>query len=172
MRNLFGLLFVLPLVAGKNAAQLRTAVPHLHLLRALFGVSAMYCFFYVLEHLALAEAVILKMTAPFFMPLIALLWLGEQPRRLSLVAVPVGFAGVALILGPHGPLSRVALVGVLSGLLAALAKVTVRRLGRSEPLARVVFYFARSGSFSPPCPLPGVGAGRLQQSAGYSYLWD
>ena len=31
---------------------------------------------------------------------------------------------------------------LLGGLLAALAKVTVRRLTRSEPTARIVFYFA------------------------------
>jgi drug/metabolite transporter (DMT)-like permease len=153
MRNFFGLLFVLPLLTGQRGVSMRTEVPHLHLLRALFGVSAMYCFFYVLEHLALAEAVILKMTAPFFMPLIALFWLGEQPRRLSILAVPVGFVGVALVLGPHGSLSWNALVGVLGGLLAALAKVTVRRLGRSEPSARVVFYFALFGVAFSSVPL-------------------
>ena len=35
-----------------------------------------------------------------------------------------------------------AAVALLGGLLAAVAKVTVRRLARSEPTGRIVFYFA------------------------------
>jgi drug/metabolite transporter (DMT)-like permease len=85
---------------------------------------------------------LLKMTAPVFIPIIAFLWLREVPGRLLIVAVPVGFAGVLLVLDPRAEINPAALVGLLGGLLAALAKVTVRRLSRTEPATRVVFYFA------------------------------
>jgi drug/metabolite transporter (DMT)-like permease len=58
------------------------------------------------------------------------------------MAIPVGFLGVALVISPEGNFNWVALIGLLGGALAALAKVTVRRLGRSEPSTRVVCYFA------------------------------
>ena len=142
MRNFFGLLLLSPLILRSHASLLQTEILPLHLLRAIAGVSAMYCFFYALGNLYLADGMLLKMTAPLFMPLIAWFWLGERARRLTLMAIPVGFVGVALVISPEGNFNWVALIGLLGGALAALAKVTVRRLGRSEPSARVVCFFA------------------------------
>lgn len=142
LRNFFGLLLLSPLILRSRASLLKTKIVRLHLLRAVAGVSAMYCFFYALGNLYLADGMLLKMTAPLFMPLIAWSWLGERARRLTLMAIPVGFIGVALVISPEGNFNWVALVGLLGGALAALAKVTVRRLGRSEPSTRVVCYFA------------------------------
>jgi len=142
MRNLFGLVLLLPLVWRYGITQMRTGIIHLHLLRAVAGVSAMYCFFYALAHLPLAEGMLLKMTAPLFMPLIAWHWMSEGVPRLVLLAIGFGFVGVVLVLNPQGQFNAVALVGLLGGLFASLAKVTVRRLGHSEPSLRVVFYFS------------------------------
>jgi len=142
MRNFFGLLLMLPLVWRGGVRRLGTEIFRFHLLRALAGVSAMYCFFYVLAHLSLADGMLLKMTAPLFMPLIAWFWLDEKLRRSILWAVAIGFVGVVLVLNPAGEFNLVALIGLLGGALASLAKVSLRRLGRSEPSVRVVFYFS------------------------------
>jgi len=150
-RNLVGLLILAPWLLRRRGTDLRTAVPALHLLRAAAGVAAMYCFFYAIAKMPLAEAMLLKLTAPIFMPLIAMLWLREQVTPLLWLALGSGFAGVVLILDPqlgspaHGlfaGISPVALIGLAGGVLAAFAKVTVRRLSRSEPTSRIVFYFA------------------------------
>ncbi len=145
MRNLIGLVFLLPLVLRSPARLLQTKVFHLHLLRGLAGILAMYCFFYALSHLALANGMLLKMTSPLFMPLIAMAWLGEELRAQTLVAVALGFGGVILVLDPASGWDPVALAGLAGGGLAALAKSTVRRLGHTEPNLRVVFYFALIG---------------------------
>jgi drug/metabolite transporter (DMT)-like permease len=92
--------------------------------------------------MALAEGMLLKMTAPLFMPLIAWYWMSEAVPRGVLLAIGFGFMGVVLVLNPRGEFNEVALIGLLGGLFASLAKVTVRRLGRSEPSVRVVFYFS------------------------------
>jgi drug/metabolite transporter (DMT)-like permease len=146
-RNLVGLSLVAPWLLRRGIGNVATAVPALHLLRAIAGVAAMYCFFYAIAHLPLAEAMLLKLTAPVFMPLIALLWLHERVTALLWVAIGIGFCGVLVILDPNldagaAVVSPVALIGLLGGVLAALAKVTVRRLSRSEPPTRIVFYFA------------------------------
>lgn len=153
MRNLVGLGILLPLLLRGGIRGLATDVPHLHLVRALAGVSAMYCFFYALANLPLADGMLLKMTAPIFMPLIAWLWLREELSPMVLLAVPVGFLGVAMVLRPEGALNFVALVGLAGGMLAALAKTTVRRLTRTEPATRIVFYFAILAALVSAVPL-------------------
>ncbi|HEX9802900.1 MAG TPA: DMT family transporter [Gammaproteobacteria bacterium] len=153
MRNLMGLFVIAPLLLRHGRGELRTPVYPLHLLRAVLGLSAMYCFFYVLGRLPLADGMLLKMTSPIFMPLIALLWLGERVSHLALLAIPIGLVGVMLVLRPGGELSAVALLGVLGGMLAAFAKVTVRRLGRTESTTRVVFYFTLNATLISAMPL-------------------
>lgn len=153
MRNLMGLFVIAPLLLRYGSRELHTTVYRLHLLRAMLGLSAMYCFFYVLGQLPLADGMLLKMTSPIFMPLIALFWLGERVGRLAIFAIPVGFIGVALVLEPENDMSWVALLGVLGGMLAAFAKVTVRRLGRSESTTRIVFYFSLNATLVSAIPL-------------------
>lgn len=153
MRNLMGMLVMLPILLHHRAGSLKTAVPHLHLLRAIFGVSAMYCFFYALAHMPLADGVLMKMTTPMFMPLVAWFWLREASTPWAMVAIPVGFVGVALVLDPSGETSWVAMIGVLGGLFASFAKVTVRRLGHTEPMLRTVFYFSVLGALVSLLPM-------------------
>lgn len=154
LRNLIGVALLLPWLCRLGIRHLGTSVAHLHLVRSLAGLGAMYCFFYAIAHIALAEAMLLKMSAPLFMPFIALAWLGEPIPGRVLGAILLGFLGVALIVSPHpGEVNAVALIALLGGLLAALAKVTVRRLSRSEPTLRIVFYFAVVGTLVSSVPL-------------------
>ncbi|ASP40983.1 EamA family transporter [Bacterioplanes sanyensis] len=142
-RNVAGLVVLLPLVIRHGRQLLHTDCWHWHLMRGLVGVSAMYCYFWALAHMPLTEAFLVKLSSPLFMPLLAWIWLSEPAGRRSLVALTVGFAGVALILRPgsDSEFTMVALIGLLGALLAALAKVTIRRMSATEPSARIVFYF-------------------------------
>jgi drug/metabolite transporter (DMT)-like permease len=153
-RNLIGLSVLTPLLLYRGVEDLRTRVAHLHLLRGLAGLCAMYCFFYAIANMPLAEAMLLKLSAPLFIPLVALLWLGEAVPGPVRWALLVGFAGVALILRPDfSGLSPVAFIALLGGLFAAVAKVSVRRLSRTEPTTRIVFYFALTGTVVSFVPL-------------------
>jgi drug/metabolite transporter (DMT)-like permease len=139
-RSGFGLLTLLPFIVGTD---LRTRHLRDHLIRSLAGIASMYCFFYTLAHMRLADAVLLNYALPLFIPFVESAWLGEEfPRRLW-TPVLVGFLGVIVILRPgSGVMEPVALLGVASALFAAVAQVGVRRLTRTEPVARIVFYFA------------------------------
>ncbi|WJW76326.1 DMT family transporter [Thiohalobacter sp. IOR34] len=141
-RNLFGLLILLPVLWQQGFPSLRTRRPGLHLLRSLAGLAAMYCFFYALGQLRLAEAVLLNFSAPLFIPLIAALWLGERTTRPVAIAISIGFLGILLILKPGiGLFSPAAYIGLASGVFAALAMVSLRRITSTEPATRVVFYY-------------------------------
>ena len=140
-RNLFGLLVLLPLIFKVGVKTLKTNSIHWHFLRSLAGVSAMYCFFYALSELPLADAMLLKISAPLFIPIIAFVWLSEHISLRVIMAIMVGFLGVILVLKPTGTIHIASLVGLLGGALAALAKVTIRRMSDTEPTSRIVFYF-------------------------------
>jgi drug/metabolite transporter (DMT)-like permease len=141
-RNALGLVAVLPWLRGLGRDALHTARPGEHVLRGLAGLGSMYCFFFAIARLPLAEAVLLNYSLPLYMPLIERVWL-RQPQPAGVwPPLLVGFAGVALVLRPGPGVFRVAaLAAVLSALLASIAQVGVRRLTSTEPIEKIVFYF-------------------------------
>jgi len=143
-RNLAGLIILIPMILRQGPSLLKTSVWHWHLMRGLVGVTAMYCYFWAIGNMPLTEAFLVKLSSPLFMPLIAWVWLSEKSGKNNLLALLVGFTGVAFILRPGGDeaFTYVALVGLLGAFLAALAKVTIRKLSvTQEPSQRIVFYF-------------------------------
>lgn len=152
-RNLFGLAVLVPFLFRAGLPRLRTDVLHLHVVRAAAGLSAMYCFFYAIGHIKLADAMLLKFTVPIFIPVVACLWLSERFHGRAAFCLLLGFAGVLLILKPAGDVNWVLLIALAGSFFAAVAKTAVRRLSRSEPASRVVFYFAFFGVCVSAVPL-------------------
>ncbi len=153
-RNLFGLFFLLPIIAHQGWHKLKTQRFPLHLTRSLVGVGAMYGYCYVIAHLPLAEAALVKLSSPFFLPIIALLWLGERIKQKTLWAIIIGFLGVVFVLRPGSETFQpVALVGVGAAALASLAKVTIRNMANTEPGFRIVFYFGFLATLVSAVPL-------------------
>lgn len=143
LRNLFGLMFLLPLLARGRPRDLASARLPLHLLRCVVGLVAMYCFFYAIAHIPLAEAMLLNYAAPLYVPLIAWFWLGEKPHWGIWPLVLMGLAGVALIIRPEAASAPnlASLVAVAAGVFAGWAFVTIRKLSATEPAPRIVFWF-------------------------------
>lgn len=144
-RNALGLAIILPIMLWREGPDcLRTDNLRFHVVRGVVGVSAMYCYFFSLGGLVLTDAVLLKLTSPFFIPLIALLWLGERTSPYALMTIVLGFCGVVVLLEPgHAGMEDVFFVmaGVSGALLGGTAKVTIRRMGTREPSGRIVVYF-------------------------------
>lgn len=155
-RNATGLAILVPvLFLQKGPVSLATRDVPGHLLRGLAGLASMYCFFFAIAHLKLADAVLLNQSLPLFLPIVASLLLKEAvPPRLWKTLV-VGFLGMALVVKPGlGVFSTAALLGACSALLAAVAQVGVRRLTRTEPVSRIVFYFSLIATLGSALPLP------------------
>ena len=157
MRGLVGAV-MMAAFAWATGTSLRTDMPRLHVQRGLAGVLALSLWFYCMGELPLATAVTLNYMSSVWMAVFLIgqvVWARRQgqarhpvdPRLLA--AIGVGFAGVALVL--HPTLSRdqlgAGLLGLLSGMLAAMAYVQVTALGRAgEPEVRVVFHFSLMGT--------------------------
>jgi drug/metabolite transporter (DMT)-like permease len=156
-RNAVGFAALLPLLPRLGRGGLGTTHLAEHLIRSLAGLAAMYCFFFAIGHMRLADAVLLNYSLPLFMPVIAWLWLKEPVPEGLWRGLTVGFLGVALILKPGLALfNPVALVGVAAAVLAALAQVGVRRLTETEPVTRIVFYFGLISTLVSAVPLFGT----------------
>jgi S-adenosylmethionine uptake transporter len=120
-----------------------------HLWRSLSGVTALSLWFYAIGQLPLATAVTLNYTASVWMALFLMgsavvMGTARVDKRL-VVAIAVGFIGVACILRPTLNENQLwaGVVGLLSGMLSAMAYLQVAALGRlGEPEVRVVFYFS------------------------------
>ena len=114
----------------------------------------MYCFFFAIAHLHLAEAVLLNYSAPLFIAIIALIWLGERPSKKLISAIIIGFIGICFILKPGAAMFQgVALIGLFSGVFAAFAMVTIRNLSTTEPTLRIVFYFSLTSTLISAVPM-------------------
>jgi drug/metabolite transporter (DMT)-like permease len=141
-RNFFALLLLTPWLMSVEYNGIKSQHIRLHFARALLGIMAMCCLYYAWGLLPLAHAALLKQTAPFFIPLIAFFWLAEKVNRWVVVSIFMGFIGVYFVLDPHsGEINFVVLVALIWALLGAFAKVTIRKLTKSEASKVIVFYF-------------------------------
>jgi drug/metabolite transporter (DMT)-like permease len=154
-RNATAYAALLPyLLLVRRDVSLKTGCLGLHLVRAAAGLSAMYTFFIAVKLLRLADAMLLSYTLPIFIPIIERIWLREPITRRTQAAVALGFVGILLILKPGSGLFQPAgLVGLASGILAALAMVGIRRMAMSEPVDRIIFYFTTFGTAVSAVPL-------------------
>ena len=156
-RNLGGLLFLSPIVFKGGLEVLRTRHIKEHIVRGVAGLSSMYCFFYAVGHLRLADATLLNYTLPLFIPVVESLWLGEPMAPRLAIPLGLGFLGVLVVLRPgSGVMSMAAIFGLLGGLLSAVAQTGVRRLTKTEPTVRIVIYFAMMGTSISAFGLPFV----------------
>jgi drug/metabolite transporter (DMT)-like permease len=143
-RNAIGLMFFVPWLLRNGRQSIATQCLPLHLTRSLIGIVAMYCLFYSWGHLPLAQAALLKQTAPFFIPIVGFIWLKERITIWTVMAILVGFIGVWIILNPnnHTQIPWVALLAIFGASLGATAKVVVRKLTLTESSIVIVFYFS------------------------------
>jgi len=143
LRSSLSLVILLPAMLRHGRAALATQRLREHLLRGIAGMAAMYCFFFAIARLGLAEALLLNYSLPLFIPLVERAWLGEPTPRRVWPPIALGLFGLMLILKPGIGLFRpAALVGVVGAVLAATAQVGVRGLTRTESVTKIVFYFS------------------------------
>lgn len=147
-RGLVSVIFI-ALILRARGTPLRSAVPMMHVWRSLIGVLSLGSWFYAIAHLPLATAMTLNYmsgvwVAAFIVGGSVLHGATERQGPLML-SVLASFAGVVMLLRPtldqHQLLAG--LIGLLSGLTAALAYMQLTALGKmGEPDGRTVFYFS------------------------------
>jgi len=147
-RGLISMVFVW-LILRARRTPIATTVPMMHAWRSMVGVFSMTAWFYAIAHLPLATAMTLNYMSGVWVATFVIggaLLYGKTGRQGPLMAtVLASFAGVILLLRPTLAQDQLfaGLIGLMSGLGAAMAMLQVAALGKvGEPEGRVVFYFA------------------------------
>ncbi|HUF86660.1 MAG TPA: DMT family transporter [Thermohalobaculum sp.] len=140
-RNLFGVVIFIPLLVSGGLGFLRTSRIGLHAVRGLLNVAAMLMFFTALSLTDVARVTALSFTAPLFMALMSVLFLGERFRIRRWLALALGFAGMLIVLRPgviEADLGSLLVVG--SALIWAVTMVVIKILSRTESSFAITAY--------------------------------
>ena len=151
-RSLVGLV-IMGIIMRINRCSLNTPNWKMHLNRSIIGVTSMMLSFAAISMLPLATATTLNYTSSIWIAIILVIsplfrrhQIKPEPRLL--IAIAISFIGVICLLQPtirHNQLGG-GFIGLLAGITAALAYMTLRELGcRGEPEMRTVFYFSATG---------------------------
>lgn len=141
-RAFFGLLVIVPFLmrAGFGEGGIKTKVLPLQLLRGVVGTTAMFCGFYAVTYMPLADAQSLNFARGLFLVPLAIIFLKEQVGGRRIAAMAVGFLGVVIMLRPTGDIEAVALIALLGAVLVAFATVLVKIVSRHDTPITLMFY--------------------------------
>lgn len=130
------------------AALVRTDRPWLHLIRSAIGSSSMFLGFAALKLLPLADITAFQFVQPIFAVILAALLLKEKVGPYRGGAVVVAFAGVLMMIEPHGGgtlfsggLSKGAILALTAALCSAFVVIFIRQMSATEKSETIVFYF-------------------------------
>ena len=114
------------------------------------GFMALVAFFYNIAHISLADAMTFSRTSPMFTAILAFWFLKEKIGKKEVLALIVGFIGIIFIMKPNGlQLDLTDILGLLSGIGAALAYTSVKELKKYYDTRVIVMSFMLTGTIGP-----------------------
>jgi drug/metabolite transporter (DMT)-like permease len=124
--------------------------PFLLFFRGFMGFVALLAFFYNIAHIPLGDAMTYSKTSPIFTAIFAWLFLHEKLSLKGWGAVLLGFVGIVFITQPSGlGFSKYDLLGIFSGVGAALAYTSIRELKKYYDTRAIVLSFMGVGTVGP-----------------------
>ncbi|MCX2683263.1 DMT family transporter [Campylobacter sp. MIT 21-1685] len=154
-RNLIGVIFILYLL---KKSKVHKEGGHFWILffRGLAGTLSLYLFFYNVSNITLGGAFAFQKISPIFVSILAFFLFKENIGFKGFFGIILAFCGVLLIIQPwanalsHSGFDlKNSLLGLLSGLLAALAYVSVRGLRKFYDSEQIAFSFVFFGAVLP-----------------------
>ena len=148
-RNIAGVILV-GIAVLKKPMQHQGGKPFLLFFRGFMGFVALLAFFYNIAHIPLGDAMTYSKTSPIFTAIFAWLFLSEKLSYKGWFAIFVGFIGILFITQPSGVgFSKYDLLGIFSGIGAALAYTSVRELKAYYDTRAIVLSFMGIGTIGP-----------------------
>lgn len=124
--------------------------PWLLFFRGFMGFTALLAFFYNIAHISLGDAMTFSKTSPIFTAIFAWMFLSEKLSLKAWGAVLIGFLGILFITQPSGlGFSKYDLLGIFSGIGAALAYTSIRELRNYYDTRAIVLSFMGVGTLGP-----------------------
>jgi len=148
-RNVFGVALV-GFAIYKSPLKQIGGKPLLLLFRGTMGFVALLAYFYIIAYIPLGEAVTYNKTSPIFVAIFAYIFLNEKLNGWAIVAIVMGFMGIVLIAQPEGgTFDKYDMLGIFSGIGAALAYTSIRELRAYYDTRAIVMSFMGVGTVAP-----------------------
>jgi len=148
-RNIFGVL-IIAIAIWKVPLKQEGGKPLLLFFRGAMGFLALLAYFYIMGKIPLGEAITYNKTSPLFVAFFAWLFLREKLHWSAIIALILGFMGIVLIAQPEkGGFDKYDLLGIFSGIGAALAYTSIRELRRYYDTRAIVMSFMLIGTLGP-----------------------
>lgn len=134
-------LFIVACIKGNPFRALSTNHPGQHAIRLLVNLGSTYAFMLAFSMSSLTSIYTLSYTSPFFMILLSYFLLKERVDKERWLAVLIGMIGVVIAIRPGSQVFEWSSLVVLGGTaLAALNKILMRRLSKTEETLTIAFY--------------------------------
>ncbi len=149
-RNIFGVL-IIGFAIWKSPMKNIGGKPLLLFFRGFMGFSALLAYFYNIANIPLGDAATYSKTAPIFTAIFAWMLLNEKLPLKGWMAVAIGFVGIVFITQPTGGggFDKYDILGIFSGIGAALAYTSVRELRKYYDTRAIVLSFMVVGTVGP-----------------------
>jgi len=148
-RNLAGVLLI-GFAVLKKPMKHEGGKPLLLFFRGFMGFLALLAFFYNIANIPLGDAMTWSKTSPIFTAIFAWLFLSEKLSLKAWGAIALGFVGIIFITQPSGiGFSKYDLLGLFSGIGAALAYTSIRELRNYYDTRAIVLSFMGVGTIGP-----------------------
>jgi len=148
-RNIAGVILV-GISLYKTAPKEEGGKPLLLFFRGMMGFLALLSYFYIIAYMPLGEVVTYNKTSPMFVAIFAYLLLNEKLTLASILAIIMGFIGILFIAQPlGGSFDKYDILGLFSGIGAALAYTSIRELRAYYDTRTIVMSFMLVGTLAP-----------------------
>lgn len=140
-RNVLGLFVALYMVM-KNKKPLLGNNKKFLILRSIFGLLGVAAYFYSLGKIPLADTVILNKLSPFFVLLLAAIFLSERMKKYHIIAFIIAIFGATLVIKPEFSVDFIPyIIALLSAFFAGSAYTIIRYLRNYDSPETIVLYF-------------------------------
>ena len=149
-RNIFGVLLV-GLSIYKVPLNQSGGKFMLLIFRGSMGFISLLAYFYLIANVSLGEAITYNKTSPIFVAIFAYIFLNEKLNRWALLAIVLGFIGILFVVQPigGGSFDKYDVLGIFSGVGAALAYTSIRELRKYYDTRAIVMSFMGIGTLAP-----------------------
>jgi drug/metabolite transporter (DMT)-like permease len=134
IRSAFALAILAPFVWRAGLSSLvRVERPWQQLARVVCSTVEVFCFYYSVSYLPLADVVTYWLAAPIYVAAMSPFLLGERVGPVRWTAIAIGFIGVVIALTPSGTVEPLAIGAAIVGTLAFALMVVTGRTLRGTP---------------------------------------
>ncbi|RDE08357.1 DMT family transporter [Pelagibacterium lacus] len=141
LRSAVALVILLPfLLRGGPRPIFSVERPRLQAARVVFSTVEVFCFYWAVYFLPLADVMTYWLAAPIYVAALSPFLLREKVGPIRWAAIGLGFVGVLVALAPSGEINGLAILVSLIGTLAFALMVITGRTLRGTPDTVLVFF--------------------------------